>query len=468
MKKINIFLVALATTVFISCVDDSFGTPDLSKECENLTVTKTPQDIAALATTTVQSYNTVSLNTPDVIEAYVTSSDEGGNFYKSISFVSVDGVKGFTMPINDYNLYTKFEPGRKVFINMKDRYFYRNTTSGSLEIGNLYHRGAPLADQVGRVEINEYQDVIKSSCDKVDESVILNTMTIPALFNDANLNKLIELENVQFADGNVGKTYFDAANQIGGATNNVISDNAGNTIALRVSEFATFAGAKIPSLNGKIRGVLTKFDSNGITANSDYQFMIRTLNDVNLTNPRVDYFPPIGGTAINYAGTLNEPFTSYTTTNQQVFPAYINDAVVGTKYWQVKTFGGNKYIQMSSFGGTPEVNRTLFIVPVDMTAANSFSFKTKGGFNNGACLKVYYSTNYVPHSDINTATLVDITSNFAIDAGPTSGYSTNFLNSGTWNIPSSVTGNGFFIFEYKGNGNGGITTTMQIDDIVVN
>jgi len=30
----------------------------------------------------------------DYIEAYVTSSDEGGNFYKSISMMSLDGLKG--------------------------------------------------------------------------------------------------------------------------------------------------------------------------------------------------------------------------------------------------------------------------------------------------------------------------------------------------------------------------------------
>ena len=29
--------------------------------------------------------------------AFVTSSDEGGNFYKSISMMSLDGLKGFSM-----------------------------------------------------------------------------------------------------------------------------------------------------------------------------------------------------------------------------------------------------------------------------------------------------------------------------------------------------------------------------------
>ena len=198
--------------------------------------------------------------------------------------------------------------------------------------------------------------------------------------------------------------------------------------------------------------------------------MVRTLNDINLTDARmeIDFFPPLVGASIVYNNTLNEPFTSYTTTNQQNFPAYINDAATGSRYWQRKIFSGNTYIQMSSFGGTPEANRTLFIVPINMTAANTLQFKTKAGFNNGAVLKVYYTTDYVPGNQITTATLTDITSSFTIDNGPSSGYSSNFLNSGVYNIPVGVTGNGFFVFEYIGNGSGGPTTTMQIDDIVIN
>lgn len=459
MKKNIIVLTFAISTALFSCVNsDNYSAPDLSGECTTVPVTKTVQDIAALATGTVQQYSTT---VDDVIEAYVTSSDEGGNFYKSISFVSVDGLKGFSIPVDDYNLYSKYEPGRKVFIKMKGRYFYNNSLTNALEIGSLYDNGAPLADEVGRISSVEYQNVLLRGCDKVDESTLVNSMSIAAAQTDANLNKLIEFSNVQFVDGNVGKTYFDSNNQIGGATNNVISDNSGNTIVVRVSEFANFASKTVPSLNGKIRGVLTKYLGT-------YQFMVRTENDINLTNPRFDSAPPLGGTSIVYNATLNEPFTSYTTTNQQVFPAYINDAVVGSRYWQVKTFSGNIYIQMSSFGGTPEANKAMFIVPVDLTAASVFSFKTKAGFVNGNCLKVYYSTNYTPGGNVNNATLVDITSNFTLSPGLTSGYPTNFTNSGNWNIPAGLTGNGFFIFEYTGNGNGGVTTTMQIDDIVIN
>jgi hypothetical protein len=418
--------------------------------------TKEVSDITTLATATTVPYTT-SETVVDYIEAYVTSSDEGGNFYKSISMMSLDGLKGFSMPVDNYNLYTEFEPGRKVTIKLdKNRYF--NKQHGSTVLGSSYNNG------VGRISGVEYKDVILRSCTDVNENTIVKNLTIAQAKNDQYLNMLIEFDAVQFTDASLGKKYYDATlNSLGGATNHEISDQFGNKVILRVSEFATFAANAVPSKNGKIRGVMTKY-------NSDYQFMIRTLKDVDLTNDRldIDLYPPIVGTALVYDTTLNEPFTSYTTTNQQIFPKYINDAAVGSRYWQVKTFSGNKYIQMSSFGGTPEANRSLFIVPVNMTTANTLSFKTKDGFNNGAVLKVYYTTNYVPGTQISSATLNNITSSFTIASGTVTGYATNFTNSGTYTIPASVTGNGFFVFEYVGNGSGGATTTMQIDDIVIN
>lgn len=457
MKNLKLLLTAVVLASLTSCVnDDKYDTPDLSNECVSIPKTKEVVDITNAATANAVPYTTDETVT-DYIEAYVTSSDEGGNFYKSISMMSLDGLKGFSMPVDNYNLFNEFEPGRKVTIKLdKNRYF--NTQHGSTVIGSTYSGG------VGRVSGVEYKNVIFRSCDKVGENEIVKNLTITQAKSNQYLNMLIEFDGVQFTDPSLGKKYYDASlNSIGGATNHEISDQFGNKVIVRVSEYAKFAGEAVPSKNGKIRGVMTKF-------NNDFQFMIRTLNDVNVSGDRlaIDLSPPIGGTALVYGGTLNEPFTTYTTTNQQVFPKYINDAATGSRYWQIKSFGGNRYIQMSSFGGTAEANRTLFLVPVDMTAASTLSFKTLSGFDNGAVLKVYYTTDYTPGTQITTATLTNITSSFTIPSGPASAYAATFTSSGVYNIPAGVTGNGFFVFEYVGNGTGGPTTTMQIDDIVIN
>ena len=110
-----------------------------------------------------------------------------------------------------------------------------------------------------------------------------------------------------------------------------------------------------------------------------------------------------------------------------------------------------------------------FIIPVYMTTANGISFKSKDGYFDGQPLKIYYSTDFIPGDYINQATLVNITDKFILANGfptTTNSYASNFTNSGTYAIPASITGNGYFIFEYDGTN--GATTTIQIDDIVIN
>ncbi|MFM9826254.1 choice-of-anchor J domain-containing protein, partial [Flavobacterium sp.] len=144
-------------------------------------------------------------------------------------------------------------------------------------------------------------------------------------------------------------------------------------------------------------------------------------------------------------------------------PKYINDAAIGSKYWDIATFSSNKYLQMSAYNAG--CSKTYFIIPVDFTKANQFLFKSKDGYNDGNPLKVYYTSDYAPGNNVDQAILIDITSKFKISAGNNDGYGAEFVNSGIYAIPNSLSGNGYFIFEY--NGTTGITTTMQLDDIVV-
>ena len=150
MKNIKLLLTTAVFATLTSCVNgDDYNTPDLSGECITLTVSKDVQDITSIASTTPTQYVE-----SDIIEAYVTSSDEGGNFYKSISMVSTDEQIGFTIPVDSYNLYTKFEPGRLVYINMENLYYAYTSQTSSYEIGNLYN-----GTQIGRLSGVEFQNI---------------------------------------------------------------------------------------------------------------------------------------------------------------------------------------------------------------------------------------------------------------------------------------------------------------------
>lgn len=430
MKNTIKYFLLFGLTTLVGCVNsDVYDTPDLSGECQTLTATKTVQEVQALATSNAAQYTS-----DDIIEAYVTSSDEGGNFYKSISMVSQDGLQGFTMPVDDYNLYTKFEPGRKVYIKLKDKYIANNSLTSAFEIGNLYN-----STQIGRLSIVEYQNVIIRGCEKKNEDLLVNSLTIQQAKNNANLNKLIEIDAVQFSDEFLGKTYYDATNTIGGATNNIVKDINGNSLIVRVSEFANFASKSIPSGNGKIRGVMTKY-------NSDFQFMIRTDLDVKMSGPRI-------------VPAFEESFS----TN---FPNWVKYSVTGAQVWSLDTQFGNpgSCAKMSGFAGSNNANEDWLISPaIDLTGKTSamLSFDNASRFS-GNLIQVYVSTNYSGTGAPNTATWTEITG-ATLDTN-TSAYI--WTNSGNLNI-NSYAGNPNVRVAFKYTSTTSASRTWEIDNVKV-
>jgi hypothetical protein len=472
MKNIikNIGIVIATAGFLTSCVNDTFDTPKFD-DCVSpgLTKTKEVAQIYAVAINPVLNPTTGIPNTPtytadDIIEAYVVSSDEGGNFYKSMYFQPTDGSKGFNLSGDIVNAYTqKFQPGKKVYLKLKGLAY--GNPANNFARGLVF--GAPPTDKfdVDRLSSLDFKKYLIPSCDIVSEEAIVHKITLAQAFSDTYLNTLVEIDNVQFTDEAAGGTYDSNLTDTYDSSI-FVTDGGAKNLTIRTSRYANFAGSKVPMGKGKIRGVLTKYSST-------YQIIMRTERDANMPNPRVDYTPTLIGTnSTVFPATVNETFESYVASPSQTnFPNYINDAGVGSRYWEVKTFSSNKYIQMTSFG-SGGANNTYLFVPVNMTTASTFSFKSNMGYWNGAVLKVYYvlATNYTPGSTIDVTKMTNITSNFTIPSTPTSGYGASFTASGNYAIPATVTGNGYFVFEYAGNANAfpAVTTTLQLDNIIVN
>ncbi len=459
----TLFTLVLSIGLFASCVNDTFNEP--TSECVDPSIAKTKeiQDIYNVAPSTNGG---VLYTADDVIEAVITSSDEGGNFFKTISLMSLDGTRGFSMPVDDYNLYTqKLQPGKKVYVKLKGLYIMRPTGGAiGLNIGAMADPTNSFGT-LSRIKATVYKNHIIPTCTAIDEDTFVKRLTLAQLNNDAYLNTLVEVDNVQFESE--GTTYGNNPNAASDKNENITDGTT--TLVTRTSRFSNFAGAVLPLGRGTIRGVLTKF-------NSTYQLIIRNERDVKLTNPRVDFSTPIVGNANVFNATLNEPFTSYAA-NITNFPKYINDADFGPRYWQIKSFGSNQYIEMSSFNGTSNPGvpcNTFFMVPVDFTAANTFTFKEEMRFYREESptgkkpLTVYYikSEDYVAGSVVDRTKLVNITSSFNITYPAISQAENSFNSAGTYNIPAALTGNGYFIFEYYGTTT--LTTTVQLDDIIIN
>ena len=261
-KLLNIIFLL----ILVSCVqDEDFSVPPLECNDPNLSQTISAEDLYKNSSSTAKLYGN-----DDVIIGYVVSSDEGGNIYKNISFVDSDG-NGFNMAVDKYDTYTFYEPGRKVYINLKN--LYTQIDFGGLEIGELYNN-----TQIGRIPELLIEDYIKRSCEVIDEETLVHKISL-ADISDDYLFSLIEVDNVQFKDDEVGENFYSSSNELGGATNRYIVDDKGYEIIVRTSSFADFANNPLPEGSGKIRGILTRY-------NDDYQLFMRSESDISMSGDR--------------------------------------------------------------------------------------------------------------------------------------------------------------------------------------
>lgn len=448
--------VTFAAISITSCVQkDEWETPPI--KCENKFPAPNISLAAFKALAPATGYTLIT--TDQIFDGYVISSDESGNFYKTISFQDKpeNPTAGLQIEVDRASNYADFPVGSHIRINAKGLRI--GLDRGTVKIGSVdptYSIGRIPGSLVGRY--------VSGVCNGNGlEVVAIKPLELPnlgAAKSDQYINTLVKVPNSQFVIADifpVNKTFIDYVAGAGVDTDRTLEDASGNTVTVRNSGFFSEGASLLPKGNGDITFVVSRY-------NSTWQMFIRNTKDINFKGNRVDATPPKGGTAITYSGNFLENFESYslTPTNLEVYPKYVNDPLLGNRYWQLKTFSNNKYIQLGANSGSGSY-LTYFIVPIDFTAANTFKFDVNVGFYNGNALKVYTTTNYTPLGDITNATLTDITSAFTIPTAPTTGYGT-LAPAGTYNIPASLTGNGFVVFEYSG-ASTGVTTTLQLDNI---
>lgn len=452
----------LTAMTLASCVqEDEWNTPVI--ECNNKfdAANISMADFAAQ----VPSTGFLLIETDQIFDAYVISSDEQGNFYKTLSFQDspVNPTVGLQIEIDRSNNYIDMPVGSHIRINAKG--LRLGIDRGVVKLGAVDPTYA-----IGRVPASVISRYVSGVCNGNQLDIQAITPTALSSLTEAKqakyINTLVTVPNVQFTITELfptQKKYIDYDTSGAGVdTDRNIEDNLGGTTVIRNSGFFKQAGELLPKGSGNITFVVSRY-------NSTWQMLIRDLDDVQIpaTGTRFDPTAPKGGTALTYSGSFVENFESYLYSSSpylETFPKYINDAVLGNRYWQLRTFSNNKYIQLGANSGSGPY-QTYFIVPVDFTAANSLTFKVNVGFYNGAALKVYTSTDYAPLGDVTAATLTDITSSFTVPTIPTNTYGV-LGSAGTYNFPAGLTGNGYVLFKYEGAGNG-VTTTIQLDDITV-
>lgn len=431
----SVFLISTLSVVLTGCVNgDDYGVPNL--DCVETTLIKTMEVSEIPFTSNISQYTD-----EDVVEAYITSSDRDGNFFKSISMQTLDGSQAFSVSVDANSTFINFEPGRKVLLNLKDLYIQNNTSgsgAGGKLIGSIYISPSNGSVSIGRMTEAQYVTALNRGCTIVEEDqLVQNVTTLSSLLNDSYLNKLVEIDNVQFDDSSINTTYYDSTNDLGGATNHYIEDANGVKIIFRTSSYSTFAHHNVATGNGKIRGVLTKYGT-------DYQLVSRYESDIMLENSRI---VPL----------FEETFS----TN---WVNWVKYSVTGAQVWTLDTQFGNpgSCAKMSGFAGGNQNNEDWLISPaIDLSSATSaiLKFETASKFA-GNLLELYISTDYTSGAP-STATWTQVTG-FTLDTN-TGSYI--WTASGAIDI-SSYTGSTINLgYKYTSTTSG--ATTWEVDNVKI-
>lgn len=440
----RLFSITIAL-FFTSCLNDTVDIPKLSCTQPDLTVNRTVAEVQANANAIVAQYLY-----DDIIEAYVVSTDESGNFFKSISFQTLATATipaiGFSVPVDASNLYIDYRMGNKVYIKLKDQ--YTDILFGGMRIGsifvNSYNEGG-----VGRLSQNEYKKVLNASCTTVKEEVLVKKISMEALLNDSNLNTLVELSDVQFTADAVGRHYFEETNNVGGATNWGLMDKLGNQVYFRSSSFADFSGSLVPNGSGKVRGILTKYGT-------DYQLLPRSDKDVVMTGNRAVPF-------------FSQDFETVVDKSNLSLPGWANIVQKGTLFWKGTVYSGNGYAEFN-ISGTKVISNVAWLISpkIDMDShineiltfrSAQHHLDVDSQLNS---LEVYISTDF---DGLNVATANWIPVLTKLPKQTTPWY--QFIGSGAIDL-SAYKGKINVAFKYTGSGrNLALDGAFQVDDVQV-
>ncbi|MGV6845965.1 MAG: DUF5689 domain-containing protein [Lutibacter sp.] len=277
-KQFNISTIrkiALLITVSmsaLSCVkDNNFSTPQVSCNEPDIVANTTINQLKQMV-----SYGGPQIIENDlVIEGYVVSSDESGNIYKTLSIQDQpeNPTAAIKIAIDQSNLYTQFNLGRKIYVKLKGLavgYSY-----GSIQIGQSVNNNL---DRISSFEINNH---IFRSCETAN--LVPKKVTIADL-NDNLLEMLIQIDNVQFIDSEIGNSFANPNNTE--TVNRIlqsVDNNCNETgkVEIRNSGFADFKSELLPTGKGSVVGVFSNYYS-------DYQVYLRDENDLNFSEDRCD------------------------------------------------------------------------------------------------------------------------------------------------------------------------------------
>ncbi len=397
-KGFKIFvLIGMIVFMLTSCIHDDFDEPPIKNIPEGKILT-----IEELRQIYYDSVRNIGK------EFYRFTDD-----YSVFAIVSMDELSG--------NIY------RSIYIQDHTHAIsLRLTSPGGLYLGDsvrLYLKGTVIGSYREMIQldsVNTEKNIIKQATNKLVEPEIV---TIQQILNGGFQAKLIKLEDVQFAEKELGKTYADNINKL--AMSHDLENCIGQKLIVRTSGHAYFAGDKLPEGRGSLIAIASQY-------NDVWQLLIRSTDEVLLTKTRCGMQDEV----------FSENFDDVQHDQDVNLPGWKNIVQEGGVKWMgfVSTVFNAAYIS-----GNNDNNITWLITPgINIQQNAGMSFKSRAGNIQGAELQILISSDYDGGDNPQNVEWTELNSNIAYSS---SGFS-QWVSSGNIDL-NQYSGNVNIAFRYS-------------------
>ena len=397
-----------------------------------------------------------------IVEAIVASSDEAGNFYKSLILQDpgVKDIRGLSLMIDLRAYFTRYEMGRVLYLRIAGLSMHGD--NGAYSLG--YMKQGELS-AIPESLLNRF--IVRSQNRLEIDVPLVSTSEL----GEDRLNTRIKMDRVQFEKEDLGKTYagepYDSYNALRPLRK--CDDEA--PISLSTSIYADFKSQLLPKSAFVAEGILSR-EYGGqlvLVVNSPEDLVITEESRCPREFLACEAFEEgeEGGNGVAGSSQIlfYEDFEQIRSTSAIMEAGWLNmNRHFGIGKFVKRTSNDNAFVRISSYGtGEAVVDAMLISPPIELDGSRDeeLTFQTRATFNNGRLLTVWITTDL--DSDPREAQWRQLEAR--ISEGSADGTNEKFMSSGPISL-NCVQGKARIAFRYLG-GDPGPSTNYDLDNVLV-
>ncbi|MCA0933037.1 DUF5689 domain-containing protein [Lutimonas saemankumensis] len=386
------------------------------------------------------------------VTGFVVSSDESGNFYKTLILQdkAVSPEVALEVKIDLRAYFSRYNLGRKIHLNLKG--LSMNKIKGKFIVGYL------SGNRVKEIP----ESLIKRHLIRTDETMELQPESIR--FEDVTIertNTYVFLEDIQISKEDLGKSFASEVYDQYNGERIIQQCNNGVSGKLVTSEYADFSGYATPAGTFSMKAVLTIDSYSG-----EFVYILNNPDDLSETNKgRCDieaFKCPLNEVSENdiiFFADFNQLKSSKDIELQGWKNTNVNFL---SNRFKKRSSNENTYVQISSYNSLEPVSEVWLVSPkidLDNSSKEFLFFDSRATFEEGTLLSVWYTEKLEENLKYSDWKLL----NAKISEGSLDGSNKIFTGSGKI-LLNCIEGSIHLGFRYIGY-DPGASTTYDIDNI---